>query len=665
MSRTVTCVVLLPLLPLLLAAGCEEPDHWEVRTDNGGASNGGGGAGSSSSGGTVITIHNGSGSGGGVQRQPALVNAPVAPEAIYFGCGPSTAGVGVIDLNGFGQGTGDVTTSRFPHNPNIGVPGVQPPLAPGVSSLDAGGAGVLTLTQDTAGSARLLAGIVADVADMQLGQPLDLLFHNGGINPNATSANQVNPATGTQMPGNTIMVAPHPNPPRLVLPPPNPALGIECEEPTVASTVGPPNYPFLPTSPPCIASPLNQLTPGNPFSTQPGTLGIFGGSFPGVFYGPQPPPPPSTPPVFGPFVSRQQIGQFLYVLDRGNRQVAVFNSNRFTPLSAIAMADPVDLAMSPNLERLAVSNGATGEVVFVDTVPTSATFQQIVARTAVGAGVGELAWQPEGEDLLALNPRAGTLTLIDGVALRVRKVVARELRAPRALAVTARQTSFGNQSNTWYAFVLNGDGSVAVFESGPAGPNGIGYDDVLGTIGERFAGARALVADPALGAGFWVAHRDAQGLGQVSQVQLTSSPAGQLPLSAWPMPVGNDVSTLPFRQKEWTVVQRFGGANPTTPVPGLLSGNAIVDLAFDDIQNQGALPDQRSALVPGLRYRNHSGKGLVKLAGGNAVAARLPRLLFVALDDTGTVDVLELATGNRLATLPAPGVRCLCDYWRQ
>jgi hypothetical protein len=100
-------------------------------------------------------------------------------------------------------------------------------------------------------------------------------------------------------------------------------------------------------------------------------------------------------------------------------------------------------------------------------------------------------------------------------------------------------------------------------------------------------------------------------------------------------------------------------------VATLLSGQAPMDLAFDDVVNQGAWPDQQSAVVPGLRYANHSGKGLVKLAGGVPVAARVPQLMFVALADVGRVDVIELTTGQRLASVPAPGIRALCDYWRQ
>jgi hypothetical protein len=434
-------------------------------------------------------------------------------------------------------------------------------------------------------------------------------------------------------------------------------MGIAGEEPTVASTQGPP-YPFRGMSPPMLASPVNLLVPGDPFATQPWAPGIFGALFPGVFYGPQPPPPsPPPPPAFSPFVSRQQIGHFLYVLDRANGRVVVLNSNRMTLLAGIAMPDPVDMAMSPDLARLAVSNGSTGDVCFVDTDPTSPTFHQVIAKTRLWPGIKELAWQPEGEDLLVLNPGMHSLALIDARSLQLRKLV-KGLVAPRALAVGSRETTFAMRSGLWYAYVLNGNGSVAVFESGPAG---IGYDDVIGILEPRFPNASAIMPDAGLVPGFWVAHQDAAGLGQVSLVQLTSSPAGPQPL---PPPATADAADR-FRQKAWSVVQRHGGTNPTTRVPTLLSGNAIVDLALDDLVNMGALPDQQSPVLSGLRHAQHSGKNLVKLVGRNVLPARAPRLLFVAMGDSGTVDVLQLATGQRLATVPAPGIRALCDYWRQ
>src|SRR5712671_5201404 len=299
---------------------------------------------------------------------PGIVNAPVAPEALYLGLGGAEPGVAVIDLNGFGQGTIGSSAflngeSRFVANPNIGLAGMVPSLAPGSGPLDGGSRGVLTLTQDTSGNTRLLRDpIVGEVKDIHIGAPLDLVFNNENINVNATRANQVDPITHTRLSGNTITGSPHPNPPRLVFPPPNPARALFAEEPTVTSSTGP-GANVTTTTPPCAVSPLNLLVQGNPFASQQGQVGIFGTCAMGTFVGPNPPPTsPPPPPPFCPFTTRQQVGHFLYVLDRDNRQVLVLNSNRFTVLDTIQLSDPVSMTVAPNMSRLAVTNFASSTV---------------------------------------------------------------------------------------------------------------------------------------------------------------------------------------------------------------------------------------------------------------------------------------------------------------
>ena len=130
----------------------------------------------------------------------------------------------------------------------------------------------------------------------------------------------------------------------------------------------------------------------------------------GVFVGPQPPPAsPPPPPPFCPFTSRQQVGHFLYVLDRDNRQIVVVNSNRFTVLDTIQMSDPVSMAMSPNMTRLAVSNFASSSVSFVDIDPTSVELppgRHRDPRRRVGPT--GIAWQPDGEDVLCRLDRRAT-----------------------------------------------------------------------------------------------------------------------------------------------------------------------------------------------------------------------------------------------------------------
>ncbi|MCA8952130.1 MAG: Ig-like domain-containing protein [Planctomycetes bacterium] len=601
---------------------------------------------------------------------PGIVNAPVAPEAVYVGIGGATPGVSVIDLNGFGQGTGDINNTRFPLNPNIGVNGVTPPLAPGASNLDAGSGGVFTLVKDTNGETRLLRDpVVGDVTDIHIGAPLDIVFNNVNINVNASGANQINELMGAQQPGNVISQPPVPNPPRLLFPPPNPNRAIFGEEPTTKSSYGPVGN-LVTGGPPagCITSPLNLLTQGNPFSSQVGQVGLLGTLFNGVFVGPQPPPgSPPPPPPYCPFTARQQVGHFLYVLDRDNRQVVVVNSNRFTVLDTIPLSDPVSMAMSPNMTRLAVTNFASSSVAFIDIDPTSSNFNTLVTSTPVERGPTAVAWQPDGEDVLVASTDANILSIISAFDFQVRRTVSGFMNNPIEIIATERYQATGNASGVYYAYILNENGSIAIYESGPDGVNGIGFNDVIGTVTNvSFPRAQAMIFDhQAQQGGVFISHVDESGLGQVSRLWLTSSPAGQLPLNP---NIGGFIIPPTYRQKEWTVSQRFGGANATVAIGQYLSGNSVIDLCTDNLLNFGGFLGQSTQF--NLAYLRtpyyHSGKHTVKVNnGGGFTFAAVPRYLFVALSDVGKIDVIEIETGTTVTTIDVPGVRVVADYWRQ
>lgn len=594
---------------------------------------------------------------------PGIVNAPVAPEAIYVGIGGAQPGVSVIDLNGFGQGTGDINNTRWPIQVTLqGGTGVTPAMAPGTTNLDAGGEGVLTLTRDTNGSTRLLRDpIVGDVTDIHIGAPLDLIYNNENINRNANRSNQVNQLMGAAQGGNTITQPPVPNPPRLVFPPPNPNRAIFAEEPTVKSSQGPPGALVTAGPPACISAGLNQLVRGNPFATVQNEVGVYGTSFMGVFVGPQPPPGSPPPPApFCPFTSRQQIGHFLYVLDRDNRQILVVNSNRFTVLDTIQLSDPVSMAMSPNMTRLAVTNFASATVSFIDIDPTSPQFHQIVGETRVESGPTAISWQPDGEDVLVVSTNANFLTIISALDLTVRRTLGGFLTQPIDVVCTERYLATGNTSNLYYAYILNSNGTVAVYESGPDGVNGIGFNDIIGKAStETFTRAKAMHFDHAAArGGVLIGHVDQFGLGQVSRLSLTATPNGPLQLN----PVSGGFTLPPtFRQKEWTVTQRIGGI---AALSNAMSGNSVIDLCTDDLVNNGGLPGQFNTQGPNYAVTPYTHSGKHTLKQGNAKAS-FPRLLFVALSDVGNVDVYEVQTGTRIKTISVSGVRVVSNYWRQ
>jgi len=417
----------------------------------------------------------------------------------------------------------------------------------------------------------------------------------------------------------------------------------------------------------CLAVGLNLLVVGNPFSQVQNELGLYGSSFMGVFVGPQPPPAsPPPPPPFCPFTSRQQVGHFLYVLDRDNRQILVVNSNRFTVLDTIQMSDPVSMAMSPNMTRLAVSNFASSSVSFVDIDPTSLNFHQIVTETRVEASPSGIAWQPDGEDIIVVSATGNQLSVISALDFSVKRTVAGFLNGPIEVIITERYQLTGNASGVYYAYILNADGSVAIYESGPDGVNGIGFQDIIASVTNvAFPRAKAMIYDNNQNnGGVLIGHIDESGLGQISRLGLTSTPIGALPLN--PV-IGGFILPPTFRQKEWTVVQRIGG----TPGPGSfvdqVSGNSIIDLCHDDLFNFGGAVGQGSPfnISASTTPYFHSGKHTVKNIAGVPVQGVSPRLLFVALSDVGNVDVFEIDTGTRLATISVPGVRVVSNYWRQ
>jgi hypothetical protein len=581
---------------------------------------------------------------------PGLINAPVAPDAIYVAIGGAEPGLSIIDLNGYGQGTNglepDPVTGQptldpldtffARNNPNIGQPGMTPSLSPGTSTLDAGSNGPLTLVQDTRGSTRLLRSpTIGQVGDIHVGAPLDILFNNTNVNVNVNGANQVNPGTGFPQPGNCVAVSTHPNPPKLVFPPPNLSRAIFSEEPTRGGA--------------------NLLNSG----TRPD---FRDRAFNGLF-GPAPPPPsPPPPPPFLPFSSRQQIGHFLYVLDRENKQILVLNSNRMTVLDRIRMPDPFRIAFSPSLGVMAVSNLSSSTVRVIDTDPRSPTFHQQVAETRVPTGPTEIAWQPDGEAILVVCSIAGSLAVLSGADFSVQKVVSGNIVDPIGLAVTERYVTTGNTGNIYFGYILNGNGTIAVYESGPDGTNGIGFNDMIGLVQPNFTRARAIKMDWTSGfGGVWVSHVDAQGVAVVSRCELTTSPVGQQPIQ---QQTGTGFLLPPtFRQKEWTITEQFGGASPSQPLNLRFSGNSVADFAFDEMFNQGAGVNQVTQFNGSLGQSilGHSAKGAVM----NGIRPMRPAYLFVALGDVGKVDVIDVVSRIRVTTLDVPGVALLSTYWRQ
>jgi hypothetical protein len=222
----------------------------------------------------------------------------------------------------------------------------------------------------------------------------------------------------------------------------------------------------------------------------------------------------------------------------------------------------------------------------------------------------------------------------------------------------------------YFAYVLNRDGRVCLFESGPNGVHGWGYDDIVWRTPYAFRNPRAIQPDP-LGitstSGVWIAHEDPldpmgnpTGMtgGAVSNLVIASALVG--PQALFP------VDSPHLRDMEFRVVRSIGRDQ--------LSGVPL-DLAFDDQRNFGALPNFLSAFS-GAVPAPLNGKSQVRQLGpgGEIVNTNEPKYLFVPIRGPGVVDVIRLSDGVRIDTnahvpgiqsIPASGAAIVMDYFRQ
>jgi DNA-binding beta-propeller fold protein YncE len=593
---------------------------------------------------------------------PGLVNAPVSPSTVYIGRVGGNPGLSVIDLYGFGQSTGDPSPDNtltpqldagntFIYNPNLSYgANIVPPISSGTTTIDGGSGGFLTLTRDSALTDLLVrAPLVLSVDDIHIGHPLDKLFNNSSLECRSGGGNvcaatgPLHNSGGAAVNGNTIGVAPHPNPPKLVFPPICVAPFIQGEEPTLDS-----RSPLQPA--------VDLLGLGDPFGrpaqgVPPSGLLVDNDGF----FGPVPPAlNGGIPTACSPYAIRQQIGHFLYVVDRSARQVKVFNSNRMTIVDEIDVPDPTDLAISGNLRALAVTNFASNTVTIIDIDPASPTFHTVLKTVPVGGGPRGCAFHSENEDLFVVNYLGNSVTVIRQLDFEPRKVITNQINRPIDVAVTPRQINFGFNTGLYFAYFLNQSGNIAVMESGPDGTNGIGYDDVIGIVAATFPSPQSIQVDPVdFNSAVWITHVDSTGRGAVSRLALTDSPVGPLPLS---VTSGGIILPPSFRDRGFSIVASYDYRKLTAGFPS--------DTALDNLTNLGPVGGLSTpqAGVPGA---TQDGKTLYRIIQGAPVQVSFPTLLFIANPAGGVIDVIDLRNANLLRSIPASGARHVADYWRQ
>ncbi len=629
---------------------------------------------------------------------PGIVNAPVAPDTIYVGRGGAVPGLSVIDLCGFGQSTGSPVSSqpfplegesRFPYDQNVSQnPTIRPLLTPGDCTIDGGSAGVFTLTLDSALRDLVVrTPLISAATDVQFGHALDATLRNspppfgcqaGGGNvcaldglkiiatvvgnqPNTLAPAQVNQFGGLN-PGyeNIISWAPHPNPPGLSFPP-------QCVSPFLAGAE--------PTTIDTVTS--NLLVSGNPFpdpSTGTPPTGLLTPEQNQFFLGPS----------FGQTMSanctvyqmRQQLGHFLYVADRPRNEVVVLNSNRMTVIDRIQVADPTSLAMGPNIDLLAVSNQLADTVTFIDINPASAQFHEVIRVVEVGNSPRGIAFEPLNEDVLVCNELDSSVSIISAQSLDVRRTVGSQLNRPFEVCITPRMLGFSFNRGVYFAYVLNRTGNVALFESGPNGVNGWGFDDIVGIIPFEFQAPKTVQIDPLnIDASVYIVHEGPisplgtagdLGDGAISRLRIESALSGLILLTQ----IGGGSAN--FRAVE------FGVPLSLAQSSGQLSG-IPVDIAFDNQRNLGGTVGTSTNFSAGSSLPANN-KGNIRGTANAVVNMSQSQFLFAAIPNpiggSGVVDVLALGlTGTpRFDTNPyvsgvqsiaVPQVTVLSDYLRQ
>ena len=243
------------------------------------------------------------------------------------------------------------------------------------------------------------------------------------------------------------------------------------------------------------------------------------------------------------YQSRQQIGNFLFVADNSGNKVHALNSNTLEILESVALPDPYGLGLTPDLRRLFVSNEADASVSIVDADPNSPAFMTELKRVRVGAGPRAVACDPDREDVFVLNYAANTISILDQATGNVRKTLTSGvIDRPYDMAVGMRELQGGPafESGTHHGYVSNfGGNDVLVYESGPDGLAGIGFDDLIAAVtsdpptpsGQRFLTMRhprGITYDPVATVwgfmstvGCFVAHQDDQGRALVSRIGYT------------------------------------------------------------------------------------------------------------------------------------------------
>ena len=394
----------------------------------------------------------------------------------------------------------------------------------------------------------------------------------------------------------------------------------------------PPGLVLPPGLPPPFANPPSMLTPPVPNPAMPLPLGNTATLCFGTVCGLTTPVALNTP-----IGQNADLGNYVYVADDQNNLIRTLNSNTSLEIDQTAVPDPAGMTITANLESLLVTNFATNSVTLLDVTGGTPNFVKEItinprdAALGIGRGPRAIAAQPDNEDVLVINTRDESMTILSQAdGFEARKVVASSIGPdPIDVAATWRQPPFTfGGTQTWFAYVTNrGGNSISIFESGPTFPVLNGPDDIRIVI-ENSAdfsidGPTRLHTDLATGifgdGVFWLN----SGSGTVGHATLTF--IGPPPSPYFP-----------------------------NPAPSRVWGQAYVTSSFGPGVQDLALGDNPfvCGLIPNPNLKNNFGQIFAPIKG------------YVA---TGSgIRVFDAVTSLDLGVnIPIQGVNQLTTYWKQ
>lgn len=641
------------------------------------------------------------------------VNAPVCPHALYYTMGGN--GIGVVDLDGNGFTTNDpsftrnclVTCKNFyqtggnvmnkqgndysygaravgqPTNttgPYIGL-GAATPM-PGVNECSSG---IDTAVKDSNGNHQLFPDPTGplkyvSISDVEVGDFLDTIFFDQD-NPWVHSEWRVSHVNTFVVAGNfqnnLISTPPTPNPPPLTLPIGMRATFVKLDtlnltdegafvimgKEVFTTDIMVPN-PFPP--PPFLSprftsfihlnlaqnanSSVDEPFPPNPSSNRYLNTGPVANS--------------STWGTGASFSARQQIGNFLFATDKSNNVVYVLNSNSMEIITTLTGFNKPDSAMvTTDLKTLYVSNSGGKSVSVINANPLSNKFLDDIAKINVGITPKGLCCQPEMDDIFVCNFGDSTISIINPSTNTVRKTLSSLLKKPWDMVAGPRQFGFGFGSEIYHGYIANhGDDNVIIYESGPDGFGGIGYDDLLdpvpekglnGQVFEKIENPRGICWDPTAGGqyplsgGCYVAHTS-NGKAMVSNIKYVAQQAPYGPIFLIPNSGSIGSGSPGFGKRVFSITAQWGGPN------NKFSGFEATDVALLDYNRDAWLYESWTGNVHVTNLGDYGQNPLNNLPTNNKHPIRLlagaynnttnPDRLYVSFLYTNTIDVLDLTS---------------------